>query len=105
MADIEITNPNTIQEIVYESGRFKYILSEIYNLKISAIQSIRLDSDNFKIDINTKDTYYRFKPKGFEDVLMTNPETRSMELKFDPALAQAVYRILNDCMYEEVKQD
>jgi hypothetical protein len=44
-------------------------------------------------------TYFRFKPKGQEDILITNPETRILEMHFDPALAQGVYRIINEFSY------
>jgi hypothetical protein len=96
MADIQITNPSKIQEIIYESSRLRYLLSDRYKLPIAEINSIRLDSDNFKIDLYTKDTFFRFKAKGLENVLVTNPDTQSMDLQFDPALAQAVYRIIEE---------
>lgn len=105
MADIQITNPSTIQDIIYKSSRLKQVLTEFYGIKLNEISAIRLDSDNFKIDVFTQDNYYRFKPKGFEDILITNPEIRNMELKFDPALAQAIYRILSAYMYETANQD
>ena len=96
MPDIQIKNPNKIQEIIYESSRLRYLLSDRYKLPISNIQAVRLDSDNFKIDLYAKDTFFRFKAKGLENVLATNPDTRSMDLQFDPALAQAVYRIIEE---------
>ncbi|MBK8399049.1 MAG: hypothetical protein IPL26_27900 [Leptospiraceae bacterium] len=96
MADIQIKNPNKIQEIIYESSRLRYLLSDRYKLPISNIQAVRLDSDNYKIDLYTKETYYRFKANGLENVLTTNPDTMSMDLQFDPALAQAVYRIIEE---------
>lgn len=99
MADLEITNTNTIQEIIYESSRLRSLIAEIFKLEIKDISSIRLDSDNYKIDIYTNETYFRLKPKGQEDILLTNPETRILEMHFDPALAQAVYRIINEFSY------
>lgn len=99
MADLEITNTNTIQEIIYESSRLRSLIAEIFKLEIKDISSIRLDSDNYKIDIYTNETYFRLKPKGQEDILLTNPETRILEMHFDPALAQAIYRIINEFSY------
>ncbi|MBK6608501.1 MAG: hypothetical protein IPQ05_21395 [Leptospiraceae bacterium] len=96
MADIQITDPDTIRDIIYESSRLRFLLAETFRLPLEEISAIRLDSDNFKIDIYTKVTYFRFKPKGLENILVTNPETRAMELQFDPALAQAVYRIIEE---------
>jgi hypothetical protein len=96
MADIEITDPNRIQEIVYESSRLRFLLAETFRLPLDEISAIRLDSDNFKIDIYTKLTYFRFKPKGPENILVTDPGTRVMEMQFDPVLAQAVYRIIDE---------
>ena len=99
MADLEITNTNTIQEIIYESSRLRSLIAEIFKLEIKDISSIRLDSDNYKIDIYTNETYFRLKPKGQEDILLTNPETRIFFFFFDPALAQAIYRIINEFSY------
>ncbi len=99
MADIEITTPSTIQEIIYESSRLRFLLAETFRLPLEEIDAIRLDSDNFKIDIYTKLTYFRLKPKGPENILITNPETRVLEMQFDPVLAQAVYRIIEEFGY------
>ena len=98
MADIQITDPDTIRDIIYESSRLRFLLAETFRLPLEEISAIRLDSDNFKMDIYTKLTYFRFKPKGLENILVTSPETRATELQFDPALAQAVYRIIEEFM-------
>ena len=53
MADLEITNTNTIQEIIYESIDHVSNSRNSFKLEIKDISSIRLDSDNYKIDIYT----------------------------------------------------
>ncbi|MCB9233240.1 MAG: hypothetical protein H6581_16405 [Bacteroidia bacterium] len=93
MPDKTITSPETIQEILSESSRLRFVLSDKYGLHSGNITSIYVDGDNFKLDIFSGEAGFRFKAKGLDSVLLQDPETRAMSLQFDPALAQAIYEI------------
>ncbi|PZO43426.1 MAG: hypothetical protein DCF19_05650 [Pseudanabaena frigida] len=96
MADISFSDRDKIIEIINTSSRLKYLLKFTYQISLDDIVSIRVDGDNFKVDINTETTMFRFKPQGLEDVIMKNPETGILQLTFDPALAQAIYNIVDE---------
>ncbi|NJL91093.1 MAG: hypothetical protein HC916_15880 [Coleofasciculaceae cyanobacterium SM2_1_6] len=100
MADIDFTDNNKIQEIINTSSRLKYLLKFAYQIPLDSIVSIRVDSDNMKIDVNTDSETFRFKAKGLDSVIMKNPELGIMQLTLDPALAQAVYNIIDEFINE-----
>ncbi len=96
MTDISFTDRDKISEVIDTSSRLKYLLKFTYKLSLDDIVSVRVDGDNFKVDINTKKDMFRFKPQGVEDVIMKNPETGMLQLTFDPALSQAIYNIVDE---------
>jgi hypothetical protein len=96
MADNNYSDKEKIKEILTLSSRLKFLLIDNYKIDINAITSIRVDSDNFKIDVNVGEKMYRFKAKGTDSVLLTDPTNGSMKMEFDPALAQGVYNICDD---------
>ncbi|HLO50467.1 MAG TPA: hypothetical protein VK211_18770 [Kamptonema sp.] len=96
MADISFTNEERIGEIINRSSRLKYILTFTYKISLDDVISVRVDGDNFKIDVNTEAEIFRFKAQGVENVIMKNPKSRILELTFDPALAQAIYNIIDE---------
>ncbi|AFZ27444.1 hypothetical protein Cylst_5428 [Cylindrospermum stagnale PCC 7417] len=96
MADISFTDKSKIAEIINTSPRLKYLLAFTYQISLDDIVSIRVDGDNFKVDVNTKTDMFRFKPKGIENVIMKNPEIGILQLQFDPALAQGIYNIVDE---------
>ena len=96
MAQIRFTDRENIEEIINTSGRLKYLLTYTYKVSIDDIVSVRVDGDNFKIDVNTKEEMFRFKAKGVDSVIMKNLESEIMELKYDPALAAAIYNIVDE---------
>ena len=96
MTDISFTDRYKISEVIDTSSRLKYLLKYTYQLSLDDIISVRVDGDNFKVDINTEKDMFRFKPQGVEDVIIKNPETGILQLTFDPALAQAIYNIVDE---------
>ena len=76
------------------SPRLKYILEEYYS--ISEIESIYVDGENCKVDVNTPDRMLRFKAKGTQSVLVPNPEQDGVRMTMDPALAQGIYNIVDE---------
>ncbi|TYQ30545.1 hypothetical protein [Pseudanabaena sp. UWO310] len=96
MTDISFTDRDKIYEVIDTSSRLKYLLKFTYQLSLDDIVSVRVDGDNFKVDINTEKDMLRFKPQGIENVIMKNPETGILQLTFDPALAQAIYNIVDE---------
>ena len=97
MKDIRIEQPDTIREIIHSSSRLRYLLCDQYGVAPQQICAVRLDGDNFKIDVHTQGgQMLRFKAKGFDHVLRKDPESGMLKLEFDPALAQAVYEIISD---------
>ena len=96
MADTELTDITKINEIINTSSRLKYLLNSTYQISIDDIVSVRIDSDNFKVDVNTEMETFRFKPQGLENVIMKNIETGILQLTFDPALAQGIYNIIDE---------
>ena len=95
MSDTTHHNPETIARILAISSRLKYLLKVTLQIDLSTISSIRIDSDNVKIDIHT-DRLFRFKAKGLQHVLLPDPETGSLKMDFDPALAQGIYAIVDE---------
>lgn len=93
MADINVENRDLIEEIIKESSRLRFLLLQHYKLTLADVTAIRVDSDNFKIDVQTANVRLRFKAKGTENVLLKDPASGIMKLTFDPALAQAIYEI------------
>ncbi|NJK35243.1 MAG: hypothetical protein HC919_09935 [Oscillatoriales cyanobacterium SM2_2_1] len=96
MADILFADREKINEIINTSGRLKYLITATYQISLDDVVSIRVDGDNFKIDINTDTDMLRFKPKDLENIIMKNPGTGSLQLTFDPALVQAIYNIIDE---------
>jgi len=96
MADINFENRDKIIEIIKESNRLQYLLTHHYKLALDDIIAVRVDSDNYKIDVQTVSTRFRFKAKGTENVLLKDPSSGIMKLTFDPALAQAILEITHD---------
>ena len=74
----------------------KYLLTSTYQLSLDDIISICVDGDNFKIDIETETDTFRFKPQGTENVIRKNPELGILQPTLDPALAQAIYNIVDE---------
>lgn len=96
MTDISFSDRSQINEIINTSSRLKYLLIFIYKIAINDIISVRVDGDNFKLDIYTKKDMLRFKAKGLENVIMKNPDNNILQLTFDPALAQGIYKIVDE---------
>lgn len=96
MTDTSFTDKDKITEIINTSGWLKYLLTSTYQISLDEITSVRVDSDNFKVDVNTETDVFRFKPQGLENVIMKNPELDILQLTFDPALAQAIYNIIDE---------
>ncbi len=96
MTDISFSDRSQINEIINTSSRLKYLLIFIYKVAINDIISVRVDGDNFKLDIYTKKDMLRFKAKGLENVIMKNPDNNILQLTFDPALAQGIYKIVDE---------
>ncbi|WP_242038990.1 hypothetical protein [Anabaena lutea] len=73
-------------------------LQILFTYKISPedIISVRVDGDNFKIDVNTETEMFRFKAKGLDSVIMKDVKTGILQLTFDPALAQGIYNIVDE---------
>ncbi|TAF10599.1 MAG: hypothetical protein EAZ77_02955, partial [Nostocales cyanobacterium] len=91
MADISFTDKNKIAEIINTSNRLKYIILFTYKISLEDIISVRVDGDNFKVDVNTETEMFRFKAKGLDSVIIKDVETGILQLTFDPALAQGIY--------------
>ncbi len=96
MTDISFTDKIKIEEIIDTSSRLKYLLKSAYQISLEEIVSIRVDGDNYKIDVNTEMETFRFKAQGLENVIMKNPELGILQLTLDPALAQAIYHIVDE---------
>jgi hypothetical protein len=96
MADISYEERNRIDAILSESSRLTFVLIDKYKVQPSEITSIRVDSDNFKIDVRVGEEVLRFKAKGTDSVIMKDPEAGILKLTFDPALAQGVYNIVDE---------
>lgn len=96
MADVMVTDRAAIEDIVGMSSRLRYLLTVSYAIAPETISAIRVDGDNFKIDVHAGDEIYRFKAKGLEEALLKDPETGGLKLVLDPALAQAIYAIVGE---------
>ncbi|WP_016951634.1 hypothetical protein [Anabaena sp. PCC 7108] len=96
MADITFTDKNKITEIINTSSRLKYLIKFTYQIPLEDIVSIRVDGNNFKIDVETDTEMFRFKAKGLDNVIMKDIKTGIMQLTLDPALAQAIYNIVDE---------
>jgi hypothetical protein len=96
MADITFTDKNQITEIINTSNRLKYLILFTYQVPIEDIVSVRVDGDNFKIDVETEEETLRFKAKDLDNVIMKDIETGILQLKLDPALAQGIYHIVDE---------
>lgn len=96
MADVNFDDSVKIQEILESSSRLRYLVTHTHGLGVEDITSIRIDGDNYKLDVNTATKMLRFKAKGTDRVLAPNAETGNLEMLFDPALAQAIYGIVED---------
>ncbi|WP_071190741.1 hypothetical protein [Trichormus sp. NMC-1] len=96
MAEISFTDKNKIAEIINTSNRLKYIILFTYKISLEDIISVRVDGDNFEVDVNTETEMFRFKTKGLDSVIMKDVETGILQLTFDPALAQGIYNIVDE---------
>ena len=90
------TSPDEISEILRNSSRLRYILSQHYHVQADDIVSILIDGTNHKIDVQTKDTLLRFKSKGTQNVVLPDPESGHLKMTLDPALAQGIYEMIED---------
>ncbi len=96
MSDKLYKEKGKIKEILSSSNRLKFLITETYGVAIDDIDNLRVDSDNFKVDVNTLNTMYRFKAKGVQNVLLKDNSTGNMKMALDPVLAQAIHEICND---------
>ncbi|NJL15036.1 MAG: hypothetical protein HC913_19905 [Microscillaceae bacterium] len=96
MADVSFEDQEKIKEILKTYSRVHYLVTQEYGIPLEAVLSVRVDGENGKIDVNTADTMLRFKAKGSENALVSDPETGGMKMVFDPALAQAIFEIIQD---------
>jgi hypothetical protein len=96
MPEISFTDKNKIAEIINTSKRLKYIILFTYKISLEDIISVRVDGDNFKVDVNTETEMFRFKAKGLDSVIIKDVETGILQLTFDPALAQGIYNIVDE---------
>ncbi|MDX2304045.1 MAG: hypothetical protein NW226_14660 [Microscillaceae bacterium] len=100
MADLMFEDKSKIEEILATSSRLKYLVTQEYGIKPDEILYVRVDGDNFKVDIETHMAMYRFKAQDTEHVLLKDAETGVMKKEFDPALAQGIYEIVHDFAQE-----
>lgn len=96
MADIQFEDKAKIQEIIKESSRLTYLITQKYGIQLEEIIRLRVDGDNIKIDVHTTTEMLRFKAKGTRHALVKDLETGGMKMVLDPALAQAIYEIVYD---------
>jgi len=97
MADKIFEDMDKIQEILGMASRLKTVLKEKYKILPQDISSLKIDGDNFKIDISTKKgAMIRIKAKGTDTVLASNPDNGTMVMQQDPALAQCLFRISDE---------
>jgi hypothetical protein len=96
MADVSYTDRAKIDAILAESSRLRYLLTETYGVKPAEITSIRVDGDNIKVDVNVGPRMLRFKAKGTENALVPDPSAGGVKMTFDPALAQALYNLVDE---------
>ena len=90
------TSPDEISEVLRNSSRLRYILSQHYHVQADDIVSILIDGTNHKIDVQTKNTLLRFKFKGTQNVVLPDPKSGHLKMTLDPALAQGIYEIIED---------
>ncbi|MBD3885791.1 hypothetical protein IFO70_29185 [Phormidium tenue FACHB-886] len=96
MPDVSFTDKSKITEIINTSSRLKYLLKFRYELSLDDIVSVRVDGHNFKVDVITETDMFRFKAKDMEHVILKNPEHDVLQSVFDPALAQAIYHLIDE---------
>ena len=96
MKDHTYSEIATIKAILALSPRLKYILLQNHSIDIDGIASIRVDGDNYKIDINLTDSMLRFKAKSLTHALIPHPSSGGLTMVMDPALAQGIYNIVDD---------
>lgn len=97
MADQRFDSPDQIRAIVQHSSRLRYLLTATYGVNLEALEAIRVDGDNIKIDVHpTEGPMLRFKAKGLQHVLRRDPDKGIMTMELDPALAQALYSIVDE---------
>ena len=96
MSDRNFEEQDEIQRILGESSRLRYVLSTHHGVALDAVTSLRVDGDNAKIDVWVGERMMRFKAKGTQRVLATQPDGGGMAMTLDPALAQAIYEIVGD---------
>ena len=85
-----------IGEILSASARLRYILAQHYQVQDAEIISIQIDTANHKLDIDTPNQKLRFKAKGTEYILRTDPVNGHFVMTHDPVLAQGIYTIIDD---------
>ncbi|GAB4410411.1 MAG: hypothetical protein OHK0053_37220 [Microscillaceae bacterium] len=101
MADVSFEAPEKIHEILTAYSRVHYLVTQEYGIPLEEVLLVRVDGDNGKIDINTAESMLRFKAKGTENALVSDPATGGMKMVFDPALAQAIFELVTDYASEE----
>ncbi len=96
MADVLFTDPAKIEEILRTSSRLRYLVTVTYEVPLAAIESVRVDGDNVKVDVTAGGRMLRFKAKGTEQCLVPDAEHGGVRLALDPALAQGLHEIVSD---------
>lgn len=95
MRDETFEAPARIAEILGDSYRLRYVLTNAHGIQVDDVTALRLDGDNTKIDVWVGDRMVRFKARGTQHVLATRP-SGGMAMELDPALAQAIYALVHD---------
>lgn len=96
MADVTYTDRAKIEEILRASSRLRYLVTVTYAAPLEAIEPVRVDGDNVKVDVTAGGRTLRFKAKGTEQCLVPDPEHGGVRLALDPALAQGLHEIVGD---------
>jgi len=93
MPDQTFDSPEQMAEILGESARLRYVLDTHHHIAPADVTAIRIDGDNRKIDIWAGERMVRFKARGTQHVLGTQPGG-GMAMALDPALAQAIHELM-----------
>lgn len=84
-----------IADILGDAPRLRYVLAEGHGIAADAVTELHLDGDNVKLDVWVGTRVVRFKAKGTQHVVATQPGG-GMAMFLDPALAQAIYALVDD---------
>jgi len=95
MRDETFTDPSRVATILGDSSRLRYVLTTAHGISVDTVTELRLDGDNTKIDVCVGDRMVRFKARGTQHVLATQPGG-GMAMTLDPALAQAIYTLIDE---------